>query len=90
MNRETRRQHERDERRAEQSGGPSAASGSGGWTRPAQFLREVRAELKKVAWPTRQEVINYSIVVLVVSLILTLFVAGLDWILRQATVNLFG
>ena len=31
---------------------------------PRQFLKEVRAELRKVAWPTRPEVINYSIIVL--------------------------
>ena len=34
-------------------------------TGPRQFVREVRAELRKVAWPTRAEVINYSIIVLV-------------------------
>jgi preprotein translocase subunit SecE len=31
----------------------------------SQFLTEVRAEMKKVTWPTRQEVISYTIVVLV-------------------------
>ena len=30
-----------------------------------QFLREVRAELRKVVWPTREEVRNYSIIVLI-------------------------
>ena len=32
---------------------------------PRQFIREVRGELRKVAWPTRPEVVKYSIVVLV-------------------------
>nr|MDQ3879234.1 preprotein translocase subunit SecE [Actinomycetota bacterium] len=32
-------------------------------TKPRQFLREVGAEMRKVAWPTRQEVVAYSIVV---------------------------
>ena len=32
---------------------------------PIQFIREVRGELRKVAWPTRPEVVKYSIVVLV-------------------------
>lgn len=59
-------------------------------TSPAEFLREVRGEMKKVAWPTRQEVINYSIVVLVVTILLTLMVGGLDWVFRRATINLFG
>jgi preprotein translocase subunit SecE len=34
-------------------------------TPPIQFIKEVIAELKKVAWPSRQEVVAYSIVVLV-------------------------
>ncbi|TMK18520.1 MAG: preprotein translocase subunit SecE [Actinobacteria bacterium] len=47
-------------------------------TPPRQFLREVRAELKKVAWPTRGEVVTYSVVVLVSVTFVTLFVFGLD------------
>ncbi len=70
--------------------GPRPQGHSRGRSSPGEFLREVRAELKKVAWPTREEVINYSIVVLVVSLLLTLFVAGLDWVIREATTNFFG
>ena len=38
-------------------------------TSPAQFVGEVRSELRKVNWPTRTEVINYSIVVLVTVLV---------------------
>ncbi len=48
-------------------------------TSPRQFLREVRAELRKVAWPTREEVRNYSIIVLVAVVLFTTFVALLDW-----------
>jgi preprotein translocase subunit SecE len=44
-----------------------------------QYLREVRGELRKVAWPTREEVKNYSIVVLITVLIFTALVAGLDF-----------
>ena len=43
-------------------------------TGPAQFIREVRGELRKVAWPTRPEVINYSIIVLVTVVLLTAYV----------------
>jgi len=48
-------------------------------TGPIQFLREVRAELRKVAWPTRGEVVNYSIIVLVTVVLLTTFIALLDF-----------
>jgi preprotein translocase subunit SecE len=48
-------------------------------TSPRQFLREVRSELRKVAWPTRAEVRNYSIIVLIAVVIVTALVAGLDY-----------
>jgi len=47
-------------------------------TPPRQFIREVRAELKKVAWPTRGEVATYTVVVLVSVTFVTVYVFGLD------------
>jgi len=47
-------------------------------TAPITFLREVKDELKKVVWPSRQEVIRLTLVVIVVSLIVGLFLGGLD------------
>jgi preprotein translocase subunit SecE len=46
---------------------------------PLQFFREVRSELRKVAWPTRSEVIHYSIIVLVTIVVMTAFVGVLDY-----------
>ena len=54
------------------------------------FLKEVRGELRKVAWPTRAEVINYSIIVLVTVVILTAYIASLDWVFGEASLKLFG
>ncbi len=48
-------------------------------TSPAQFLREVRSELRKVAWPSRDEVVNYSIITLVTIVVMTALVAVLDY-----------
>lgn len=42
------------------------------------FLREVRGELKRVAWPTRREVALYSVVVLVTVVLMTTYVFVLD------------
>ena len=42
------------------------------------FLREVRGELKRVAWPTRREVALYSIVVLVTVVLMTVYIFALD------------
>jgi preprotein translocase subunit SecE len=59
-------------------------------TAPAQFLREMRAELHKVAWPTKAEVINYSLVVLVFLVVFTTIVAVVDWGFAKAVLWLFG
>jgi preprotein translocase subunit SecE len=54
-----------------------------------QYTREVRAELRKVAWPTRPEVINYSLVVLVTIAILTALIFGLDYVFAKGVLFLF-
>ncbi len=38
---------------------------------PTQYLTEVKAELRKVAWPTRKEVINSTIIVLIAVVVMT-------------------
>jgi preprotein translocase subunit SecE len=59
---------------------PSPSSGSGGNRRtgPRQFLHEVNVEMRKVAWPTRETTINYSIVVLITLIVLMSIIFGLD------------
>ena len=54
-----------------------------------QFLAEVKGELRKVAWPTKPEVINYSIVVLVTLVLVTTYIALLDFGLAKAATALF-
>jgi preprotein translocase subunit SecE len=58
-------------------------------TSPTQFVREVRGELRKVAWPTRSEVVNYSIIVFVTVVILTSVIAALDYGIGEAVLKLF-
>lgn len=58
-------------------------------TSPVQFGKEVKSELSKVSWPSRTEVINYSIVVLITVIILTLFIGGIDWIFSTFVLELF-
>ena len=52
-------------------------------TTPASFLRETRDELKKVVWPTRQETIRLTLVVIVISLFVGLFLGTLDFIFTK-------
>jgi preprotein translocase subunit SecE len=53
-------------------------------TNPAKFLSEVKSELTKVTWPTRDEVIRLTLVVVIISLAVGLFVGGLDFIFTKA------
>ena len=53
------------------------ASGGQRRTTPGLFLRQVVAELRKVVWPTRQQVITYFFVVLVFVGVMMAYVAGL-------------
>lgn len=57
---------------------------------PAKFIREVRAEVKKVIWPTRKEVIISTIMVLILSAIFGLFIFLVDSILAYATGFIIG
>jgi preprotein translocase subunit SecE len=52
-------------------------------TTPANFLREVRDELNKVVWPTREEVIRLTGVVILVSVLVGVFLGGTDYILTK-------
>jgi preprotein translocase subunit SecE len=52
------------------------------------FLKEVQTELKKTTWPTRQEALKLTYVVIAVIVVLGIYMAGLDLIL-SALVNRF-
>lgn len=45
-----------------------------------RYLRETWAELKKVSWPTRNEAINLTIVVVVVATFLSIVLSLMDWV----------
>jgi preprotein translocase subunit SecE len=59
-------------------------------TPPRQFLKEVRQELKKVNWPSREEMIAYTVVVLVAVVVLTALVFGMDVGFSRAVLQIFG
>ena len=54
-----------------------------------QFLKEVRQELRKVVWPTKQELLTYTIVVLVTVVVMTSYVFGLDVVFSKFVLNVF-
>jgi len=58
-------------------------------TSPRQFVREVRSELRKVAWPTRSETLNYSLIVAMTLVIMTTLIFGLDWVFSEVVLRIF-
>ena len=82
--------------RAPRSGGPGNGGAAGGpvverkpiWARLANFLHEVRQELKKVSWPSREQMVAFTAITLVVTSALTLIVFGLDVAMKEAVINL--
>ena len=55
-----------------------------------KFLKEVAAELRKVTWPTKEELIGSTIVTVVVSLIVSIFIGIVDRILTFLIRSIFG
>ena len=53
--------------------------------KPLNFLKEVREELGKVAWPTREQTIRYTVLVIIVAVGVGIFLGGLDYILTGIT-----
>lgn len=82
--------------RASRPGGPGSGGVPGGpvverkpiWVRLGNFLHEVRQELKKVSWPSREQMVAFTAITLVVTTALTLIVFGLDVAMKEAVINL--
>ena len=68
----------------------SSVSSKGQRTKPADFLRQVVAELRKVVWPTREQLITYFWVVLVFVLVVMTFVGLLDLALGKLVFEIFA
>ncbi len=54
------------------------------------FYRQVVAELRKVIWPTRKELVTYTSVVVVFVCIVIAYVSLLDFGFTQAVLRVFG
>ena len=56
----------------------------------AGFLNEVKQELDKVAWPTRDELLGSTVVVIITTLILAAFIGVVDFLLSIVLRILLG
>ena len=102
MNRETKRMSERQTRTitegaeldmdAFEIGGPGpqrAPKPVRTRTTPAQFAREIRDELRQVAWPSRVEMVNYSMVVFFTLVIMTALIFLLNFAFGRGVFFMF-
>jgi preprotein translocase subunit SecE len=60
------------------------------FARIARFFREVVAELRKVIWPTRKELLTYTAVVVTFVAVMLMIVGGLDYGFAKAVLWVFG
>ncbi len=92
--REQRRQRKQDQQRGKQSPAQRAQRRAAApqeqqkplLARIGQYLREVRAELKRVSWPTREQMVAYTTVTLITTIALTGYVWGIDRVFERAVV----
>ncbi len=62
-------------------------------TNPIQFVQQVRAEVSKVVWPTRREVLLTTVMVFIMATLTAIFFAIIDILIReglQMVLGLFG
>ncbi|MFE2724976.1 preprotein translocase subunit SecE [Kitasatospora sp. NPDC059327] len=74
--------------RADKKSGKRAKKGV--FARLALFYRQIIAELRKVVWPSRNELVNYTTVVVVFVVVVMAFVAGLDYGFSKLSLWVFG
>jgi preprotein translocase subunit SecE len=92
MNRQTKRLMQRqkaDRPRAPERRPQPAAAPQRERIGPRQYLTEVRGELRKVAWPSRHEVINSTIIVLIAVTVMTTLIFGYDYFSAKLVLFLF-
>ena len=62
-------------------------------TNPLQFIQQARAEVSKVVWPTRREVLLTTVMVFIMAALTAVFFALVDMAIRgglQAVLSIFG
>ena len=57
---------------------------------PFQFIQQTRAEITKVVWPTRREVLVTTAMVLALAIIAAIFFSGIDAVIRLGLRSILG
>lgn len=59
-------------------------------TNPAQFIQQTRAEIAKVVWPTRREVVLTTVMVFIMATLTSIFFSLVDLTIRTGLNSVFG
>lgn len=59
-------------------------------TNPLQFIQQVRAEVAKVVWPTRREVLLTTVMVFIMATLTAIFFAVVDILIRSGLQGILG
>lgn len=59
-------------------------------TNPLQFIQQVRAEIAKIVWPSRREVMLTTVMVFILAAITAVFFAIVDILIRYGLQTIFG
>jgi preprotein translocase subunit SecE len=93
MNREMRRMSEREERlakKADRNIGKFSGEKVSRLKRVANYILEVRTELKRVNWPSRDTLSTFTIVTIVTVISMTLLIFGMDFGFKNTLINLLS
>jgi preprotein translocase subunit SecE len=94
MNREMRRMSEREERLAKKADRNIGKHQSGEkvsrFKKIANYLGEVRTELKRVNWPTSSTLTSFTVVTVVTIAFFTIFIFGMDFSFKNTLINLLS
>ena len=95
MEREERRQKNKDEGKSRREQAAARMAGSPEEKQPffkriATFLHDVRQEMKKVSWPTQQQMVVFTAVTVITSTALTLIIFALDVALKEGVLVFIG
>jgi len=59
-------------------------------TKVIDFFREAQVELSKVVWPSRAQTIRLTMMVILVTVLVGVFIAGVDFVLAKASTFIYG
>lgn len=53
------------------------------WSGIVRYLKEVRAEVRKIVWPSQRTAINLTLIVLAVTVFMSILLGVVDWVFTQ-------